>query len=119
MESGSELESETPMDSGSDNPFPINKKTKKEVKKKKSRRSRRYEQRCKSRKTQKEQENLGKESDVTTQNMYDNRTMGIPSVQEQRKRSEQGAIDICMKHYGFHTDLKIYNQRQYQAPNPD
>ena len=114
IESSRKLESDVLMDSNSDSPItservraiPINNKKKKKVKNKKSRRSRRYEQQNKSRKKQKERDNLRKESDVTTQNMYDNRTMGIPSVQEQRKRSEQGAIDIRMKHFGFYTDPK-------------
>ena len=118
MESGSKQESDVPMDSKSDSPIesererssPINNKKKKmkkkKVKKMKSRRSRRYEQRNKSREKQKELDNLRKESDVTTQNMYDNRTMKIPLVQEQRKRSEQGAIDICMKHFGYYKGPK-------------
>ena len=93
--------SETPMDSESDSPIPISNK-----KKKKSRRSKRCQQQNKNRKRQEERDNIRKENDVTIQNMYDNRTMGIPSVQEQRKRSEQGAIDICMKHFGCYTDPK-------------
>ena len=102
----SSIESEVPMDSDSDSPIPISNKTNKEMKKKKSRRSRRCQQRNKNRKRQEERDTIRKENDVTIQNMYDNRTMGIPSVQEQRKRSEQGAIDICMKHFGFYTDPK-------------
>ena len=34
--------------------------------------------------------------------LYEN--IGIPPIQEQQKRSKQGAIDICMKHFGFYTD---------------
>ena len=76
--------SDSPVESERERSSPINnkkkkkKKKKKKVKKKKSRRSRRYEQRNKSREKQKELDNLRKESDVTTQNTYDNRTMGIP-----------------------------------------
>ena len=114
IESGRKIESDVPMDSNGDRtitsknarPIPINNNKKKEMKKKKSRRSRRYEQQNKSRKKQKELDNLRKENDVSTQNVYDHRTMGIPLVQEQRKRFEQGAIDICMKHFGCYTDPK-------------
>ena len=67
---------------------------KKKKKKKKSRISRRYDQQNKRREKQKELDNFRKNNDVTPENMYDNRNIGIPSLYEQRRRTEQRAIDI-------------------------
>ena len=72
---------------------------KKKKKKKKSRISRRYDQQNKRREKQKELDNLGNNNDVTTKNMYDNRNIGIPSLNIQRRRTKQEAIDICMKYF--------------------
>ena len=105
----SKSESNSPMESKSKRSSPVdsdrdNLTNKKKKKKKKSRISREYKQQNKRRQKQKKLYNLEKNKNVTPENMYDNGNIGILSLYEQRRRTKQGAIDICMNHFGCYTD---------------